>query len=464
MKNKIIGLIIITSIIILNIGIIAFAVGSMNDFKKENLYKNGDFADISQSDWFYDNVINAYEYSLIKGIGDNQFNPNGQITIAEGLALSSRIHVKYYNGIIPESDPNMPWYTSYINYCENNGIISSGEFSASYEEPATRSEITYMLIHTLAQTEFRNENPYNTSIKDMTNKTEYFSSVLTAIQAGIIKGKDSEGNFFPNDKITRAEVAAIINRMIDKNMRTSLVRDVFAQKKQNQACDTTKYYIENTQIPNYGELNNTVSIFSGSNINIKLSMYCYIYDDIQYNKYLSALKENKFIDQGASKTSYWTVTNYSNGTNGIQVYKNNYYHQVWISFYWDSAYNISNSDSSSKKAEIEYNVWDKSENYGENPLVLNYGNYNEIKSKSRVIFYKERETRVKYTYDFLPWDIMNYCTYLDRHGYDMSNIISTDLFINSTFSQRGTEMVKVDFDFIKSEITVEFIKTNAVNY
>lgn len=65
---------------LLSINFTAFAQGS------------GYFTDVSASAWYADYIDICYESGLVKGVGNNRFNPDGKMTIAEALTLCVRIH------------------------------------------------------------------------------------------------------------------------------------------------------------------------------------------------------------------------------------------------------------------------------------------------------------------------------------------------------------------------------------
>ena len=63
----------------------------LDNFKPTNTY-TGCFADVAAGDWYASSVRSAYELGLIKGISETEFNPNGNITLAEAIALACRLH------------------------------------------------------------------------------------------------------------------------------------------------------------------------------------------------------------------------------------------------------------------------------------------------------------------------------------------------------------------------------------
>ena len=73
----------------------------------------GQFSDVSETDWFYGNVAASYEYGLFRGQSPNAFAPNANITVAELLTLSARIHAAYQGDTITDATDEA-WYTPYV--------------------------------------------------------------------------------------------------------------------------------------------------------------------------------------------------------------------------------------------------------------------------------------------------------------------------------------------------------------
>lgn len=71
----------------------------------------------------------------------------------------------------------------------------------------------------LPQEEYETKNQAVTSIPDMNSSEKDYSECLMLFRAGVLTGKDDQGNFYPAQNITRAEVAAMLNRIIDKTQR-----------------------------------------------------------------------------------------------------------------------------------------------------------------------------------------------------------------------------------------------------
>ena len=63
----------------------------------------GYFSDVPENAWYAQSVDICYESGLVNGIGNNRFNPNGTMTIAEMLTVCTRLH-----NVLNGGDGNIP--------------------------------------------------------------------------------------------------------------------------------------------------------------------------------------------------------------------------------------------------------------------------------------------------------------------------------------------------------------------
>ncbi len=90
---------------------ISFAAeGDMGRFKKQQTYTQQVFTDISPDAWYYQEVANLYCFGLTGGVGDNQFAPDGLVSIAEVITYACRIHSLYYDIPIADTVGSGEWY------------------------------------------------------------------------------------------------------------------------------------------------------------------------------------------------------------------------------------------------------------------------------------------------------------------------------------------------------------------
>ena len=77
-------------------------VGVNAEFERINNY-NSNFADVADTSWYAENVKTAYELGFMNGKSENTFDPDGNVTVAEGITMASRLHA-IYNGTEVSND------------------------------------------------------------------------------------------------------------------------------------------------------------------------------------------------------------------------------------------------------------------------------------------------------------------------------------------------------------------------
>lgn len=184
-------------------------------------YNENVFSDISQSDWFYEGVSGAYSYGFTEGSGEGKYSPYGLVSIAEVITFASRLNM-IYSQTEQSFEEGEKWYTPWVEYAEQHGIIEEKEFSGKYEKAATRGQVAYILGNSLPFAEFENINMSITQVADMSNTDNYYNEVIMLYRAGVLTGKDAMGNFAPTENITRGEMATVIYRIANKEARLSV--------------------------------------------------------------------------------------------------------------------------------------------------------------------------------------------------------------------------------------------------
>ncbi len=120
------------------------------------------FKDVTTNDWFYNYVGTAYSYGIIKGVSENEFNPNGTITREEAAvmvtraaklcgmdtemdALSIRDSLAQFFDYVKASS----WAQSSLAFCYNEKILDDSVMDIKPKEAVTRAEIASMLYNML---------------------------------------------------------------------------------------------------------------------------------------------------------------------------------------------------------------------------------------------------------------------------------------------------------------------------
>ena len=124
---------------------------------------NALFKDVTANDWFYNYVGIAYSYGIIKGVSENEFNPNATITREEAAVMVTR--AAKLCGTDTEMDPlavrdvlaqffdyvkASDWSQSSLAFCYNEKILDDSVMDIKPKEAVTRAEIASMLFSMLS--------------------------------------------------------------------------------------------------------------------------------------------------------------------------------------------------------------------------------------------------------------------------------------------------------------------------
>lgn len=238
MKKRLCSLLLVLSLLAAALCVPAAAAtgtsGSMSNFAEVAVYED-QFDDVSQEDWYYENVAALYDLGLTDGDGQGGYSPNDPVTVAEALTFAARIHSIYYYGDAStgpsqyEKESDTLWYNSYVRYLYSAGLFRS-EFSQQYTSEATRAQVAHILANILPAselTEINNEavDMALSSSRLMTDVTEdltYYDDIVQLYRWGVVGGSDSYGSFYPDETITRAELAAMLTRLVGAAERLTL--------------------------------------------------------------------------------------------------------------------------------------------------------------------------------------------------------------------------------------------------
>ncbi len=174
------------------------------------------FRDIT-GHWAEKDIQEMAKKGIVSGVTDTTFEPDRSITRAEfatlvvkALNLKSDISAGFTD--VPEG----AWYASYVNAAANAGLISgyAGEFRP--EDAITREEMAVVIVKTH---QFRGGKLESGKISNFTDKDQIADWAVNyadqAVSTGFISGITAT-TFGPKENATRAQVTAVLNRMLNQ--------------------------------------------------------------------------------------------------------------------------------------------------------------------------------------------------------------------------------------------------------
>jgi hypothetical protein len=193
-------------------------------FVKIYSYSESDFSDVDSSAWYISYVENVYETGLMSGVSDRVFDLNGNVTLAQSITIASRIYSRYADDNESFTAKNgESWFDPYLRYASEHGIVASKYTSASNVNiPVTRAQFAEIISGAVEETDCTAINTIkNGKFSDINESDAAGRAVYRLCRAGIITGDDS-GNFNPDNSISRVQMAAILARITDPDLRVKL--------------------------------------------------------------------------------------------------------------------------------------------------------------------------------------------------------------------------------------------------
>ena len=178
------------------------------------------FTDVSEKDWFYGDVMFVYENGLMLGTSKTLFSPHGTAT----RGMMATILWRMEGSPAPKGKNSFTdveagkWYADAITWTAENGIFAGyGKDKFGPDDPITREQLAAIFYR------YADYKGYDLTVKGNLDKfkdadkiTDYAKTAMQwAIGSGLVKGKS--GNLLdPQGTATRAEIAAMLHRFIEK--------------------------------------------------------------------------------------------------------------------------------------------------------------------------------------------------------------------------------------------------------
>lgn len=182
------------------------------------------FRDISEGDWYYESVQNAYDEGIIKGVSDSQFAPDGTVTREMFLTMLGRtvdIDPSMYENDSNSFSDVLPdqWYSSYINWGVKMGIVKGiGNNEFGIGQAVTREQMAVFLarcIYSECGVSLKESETDFIDFKDKEKISDWASDSLDLMQSYDIFKGDENAYFYPQKMASRAEGAAVMMRLLD---------------------------------------------------------------------------------------------------------------------------------------------------------------------------------------------------------------------------------------------------------
>ena len=178
------------------------------------------FTDVSEKDWFYNDAMFVYKNGLMLGTSKTLFSPHGTVT----RGMMATILWRMEGSLAPKGENSFTdveagrWYADAITWAAENGIFAGYSMDKfGPDDPITREQLTAIFYR------YADYKGYKLTVTENLDKfedadkiTDYAKMVMQwAVGNGLIKGK-SENLLDPQGTATRAEIAAMLHRFVEK--------------------------------------------------------------------------------------------------------------------------------------------------------------------------------------------------------------------------------------------------------
>ena len=156
------------------------------------------FSDVPESSWFYEDVMTLSESGVVSGYPDGTYRPTKKVTTGEALKM-----ILLAAGY-PEPEPAAShWARGYLNFAIEQGFLTRYEDISDLDVNMTRGLVAKLAANALGLSA---PGTYGTF-------TDTDSPYVEALCAAGIVGGYPDGTYRPGASISRAEIAAIVNRI-----------------------------------------------------------------------------------------------------------------------------------------------------------------------------------------------------------------------------------------------------------
>ncbi|GAA0135395.1 hypothetical protein YSY43_22350 [Paenibacillus sp. YSY-4.3] len=187
-----------------------------------------EFNDIQEAEWAAGYITKMQSKKVLQGFEDGSFRPNQPVTRVEAIVTAVRLmglegeakakssDTKLHFKDADQLDKRYPWAKGYVIVALERGLFDAAEDKILPDKPASRVWVSSLLVKSLG---FEEE-----ALRQMTKIPDFNDAkaipagavgyVNIAVAQGIVSGYP-DGTFKPNKNVTRAEMAALLDRTND---------------------------------------------------------------------------------------------------------------------------------------------------------------------------------------------------------------------------------------------------------
>lgn len=156
------------------------------------------FSDVPESSWFYEDVMTLSESGVVSGYPDGTYRPTKKVTTGESLKM-----ILLAAGYPEPERAESHWARGYLNFAIDQGFLVRYQDITDLDVNMTRGLLAKLAANALGLSD---PGTYGTF-------TDTDSVYVEALYAAGIVGGYPDGTYRPDASVSRAEIAAIVNRI-----------------------------------------------------------------------------------------------------------------------------------------------------------------------------------------------------------------------------------------------------------
>lgn len=215
---------------IITVTLLIGSVGSVLASETENKM----YSDVNSSHWASASISDMSSKKIIAGYQDGTFKPAQTLTYGEFIKMM--VVASVGEELKLAEKPNHWAYNYYLKGIEL-GLYSSNDISKDLlDQQITRKYMALIVSNGLENKgavdynelgeRIANHNEIEAKINDVDSTVKYNYHIIRAYAAGIISGYQ-DGTFKPDGTLTRAESTIVLQRFLDPEKRTALIKSPY---------------------------------------------------------------------------------------------------------------------------------------------------------------------------------------------------------------------------------------------
>lgn len=178
------------------------------------------FDDVKPGDWFYNDVVYVYEKGIMDGVDNRVFSPNTTLNRAMFVTMLYRVAGEpTVSKTADFSDvPGGTWFSDAVAWASSQGIVDGYDDDLFGPYNSLTREQLATILYRYAKWSGRSTYAPTDALTGFADADKVSSYALDAMRWAVYTGlmQGSENGLEPQSSASRAQVAAIIHRFLDK--------------------------------------------------------------------------------------------------------------------------------------------------------------------------------------------------------------------------------------------------------